>query len=79
MSDGILDLGAQDPELRNSPIAWEGDEETETLRESVPGEAVCFFNGTAYEQGTLVKSGGSILRCQYGLWIEAGPSDPDNP
>ena len=29
------ELGAQDPELKNSPIAWELDEEIETLRSLV--------------------------------------------
>ena len=80
MSDrGILQLGAQDPELRNSPIAEEGDEDTETLRESVPGDPVCYFNDTPYSNGTVVKSGEILLRCDYGLWVPAGPSDPGNP
>lgn len=31
------DLGAPDPELKNSPIAYENDEETEILRQEIPG------------------------------------------
>ena len=72
-------LGAQDPELKNSPVAWEEDEDTETLRESIPGEPVCFFNDRAYAQGTIVRSGTVLLRCDYGLWVPAGNADPDRP
>jgi hypothetical protein len=62
-------LGAQDPERRNSPVAWEGDEDTETLRESVPDEAICFFNDLAYRDGAVVQSGSTVLRCDRGVWL----------
>ncbi len=73
------DVGVQDPELKNSPVAWEQDEETDTLRQSVPGETVCFFNDRAYPHNMIVKSGTVQLRCDRGLWVQAGPSDHDNP
>jgi hypothetical protein len=73
----IQQLGAQDPELKNSPVAWEGEEDTETLRASVPGEPVCFFNDHAYTHGTIVKSGSTLLRCDLGLWVPEG--DLQNP
>ncbi len=80
MANRTLDLGAQDPELRNSPIAEEGDEDTETLRETVTEDApLCYFNDRAYVHGTLVRSGTTTLRCEHGLWVRAGPGDPDNP
>ena len=72
-------MGAQDPELRNSPIASEGDVETDLLRQEVPGEPVCYFNGQAYPNGQYVRSGSALLRCEYGIWVPAGPADPDNP
>jgi hypothetical protein len=75
----IRDVGAQDPTGKNSPVAWEDSVETQFLRQESPGEPVCYFNNTAYEHGTVVKSGTSILRCDRGIWIEAGPADPDNP
>ncbi len=56
----------------------ENDEETDVLRQEVPGEAVCFFNSQSYPTGAYVKSGTSLLKCDYGVWIPAGPSDPDN-
>jgi hypothetical protein len=72
-------LGALDPERKNSPVAWEADEDTETLRESVPDEAVCFFNDLAYEHGTVIKSGTVLLRCDYGLWLPAGATEESKP
>lgn len=68
------DLGAQDPELRNSPVAWEGDEDTEALRESMPGSAVCLFNDKAYPHGALIRSGITVLRCDRGIWVPEEPS-----
>ena len=44
----IPHVGAQDPELQNSPIAEEEDEDTDVVRQQVPGEPVCHFNGTSY-------------------------------
>lgn len=75
----MKDLGAPDPERKNSPIVWEEDDDTETLRESIPGEPVCFFNDEAYAHGSTIKSGTALFRCDYGLWVPAGPSEPWNP
>lgn len=79
MTDKTLDLGAQDPELKNSPVAWESEEDTDALRELNPGEPMCYFNDVAYEEGTVVKSGSALLRCSYGLWLPLASADPDNP
>ena len=79
MTDRIQELGAQDPELRNSPVAAEGDEDTETLHASIPGEPVCYFNDRPYAHGTIGKSGTVLLRCDYGVWVPAGPADQQNP
>lgn len=75
MAEKSRDLGAQDPELRNSPVAWETDEETDTLRETVSGKAVCYFNGDAYSNGTLIRSGATVLRCDEGVWVPEGAGD----
>jgi len=79
MTDSTIDVGSQDPEHRNSPIAAETDEDTEVLRQEVGPEAICYFNDTSYPDGTSVKSGTGLLRCDKGLWVSAGPSDPTNP
>jgi hypothetical protein len=75
----IIDVGAPDPELNTSPIDDESGDDVDTLRQQVPGEAVCYFNDKSYHNGSYVKSGTSILKCDYGIWIPAGPGDPDNP
>lgn len=73
------DVGAPDPELKNSPIAEETDEDFEVLRQEVPGEPGCVFNGVSYAQGTLVCSGDELLRCDFGIWVRQGTCDTDNP
>ena len=75
----VQDVGAQDPELHNSPIAEEALEEDPTLRQQVGETDVCYFNDEVFENGTIVQSGTTLLRCDRGLWVSAGSSDPDNP
>jgi len=67
----IPQVGAQDPELPNSPIAEEEDEDTDVVRQQVPGEPVCYFNGSSYKHGEYVMSGTQVLKCSYGVWVEA--------
>ena len=74
----IPQVGAQDPTLKNSPIAEEEDEETDVLLQEVPGAAVCLFNGTEYPNGTYVRSGAMLLKCRYGVWVDQGSADPLN-
>jgi hypothetical protein len=75
----LPEVGAADPELKTSPIAQEFDEDSDTLRQQVPGERVCYFNGRTFAHGSYVRSASQVLKCQYGVWVEAGPGDPDNP
>ncbi len=75
----IPQVGAQDPELENSPIAVEEDEDTDVVRQQVPGEPVCFFNGSSYKHGEFVASGSQVLKCSYGVWIESGSLDDRSP
>lgn len=72
-------VGAPDPQLHNSPIAQEGDEDYEVLKQELPGEPVCYFNSISYPHGAYVCSGDALLRCDYGLWVQVGSCDPDNP
>lgn len=74
-SSTVPHVGAQDPELQNSPVALETDEEIEVLRQEMPGEPVCHFNGVAYAHGDLVDSAGTLLRCDHGIWIVATTED----
>jgi len=79
MAKQIDQVGSQDPERRNSPVAGEMDEDRELPRQEVGEEAVCYFNDQVYEHGAYVRSGTVLLKCSRGLWMEAGPGDPDNP
>ena len=73
------DVGSPDPESNTSPIAEENDDETVVLKQEVPGESVCYFNGESFPTGSYVKSGNELLKCDYGIWMPAGSTDPDNP
>ena len=68
----LPDQGAPDPELKNSPIADELDEDAESLRQQMPGDVVCYFNDRGFGHGEEIRSGESVLRCNYGLWIRQG-------
>ena len=72
-------VGDQDPEQKNSPVAVETDEESQLLREEIPGDAVCYFNGEAFANEAVVESGSLLLRCDRGIWVPIGSSDADNP
>ena len=74
----ITEVGAPDPELRNSPIALEEDEDTDVVRQQLPGEPVCWFNGRDYRHGTFVKSGTRLLQCTRGVWVESAAEEPRN-
>ena len=75
----IPQVGAQDPELENSPIALEEDEDTDVVLQQVPGEPVCLYNGASYKHGQFVASGSQVLKCSYGIWVESGSTDGRNP
>ena len=64
-------VGAPDPEQKNSPILDEDDEETPTELEVETG--VCYFNNVAYPLGQYVMSGAELLRCEErGVWVREG-------
>ncbi|MDX9768622.1 MAG: hypothetical protein RBT51_14855 [Ectothiorhodospiraceae bacterium] len=67
-SQHIPNVGAQDPELHNSPIALESDEDYDVLQQEVTGEALCYFNGVGYPNGAQVMSGEMLLVCDHGVW-----------
>ena len=81
MTDRIhaLQVGAPDPELRNSPIVEEGDEDFEVAAQSLAEEPACYFNGRAYRTDQFVCSGSELLRCTRGVWVQEGSCAPDNP
>jgi len=82
MSERItaVQVGAPDPELRNSLIIDESASDAQDGVE-VDGEqfAACYFNNMTYENGDLVCSGDELLRCVQGKWWRIGSCDTDNP
>ena len=75
----IPQVGAPDPEMKNSPIAEETDEDNDVIQQTALSEPVCYFNNTAYEHNSQVCTGHELLRCNHGLWLREGSCDPDNP
>lgn len=68
-------VGAADPERRNSPIHTDPEQSFELLREQVGDEAAgCYFNDVRYPEGARVMSGTACLRCERGIWVEIGES-----
>ena len=73
----IRQVGAPDPEMRNSPIFDEADADELSLDLELEA-GVCYFNGTAYAIGDYVCSGDELLRCeQRGVWMREGSCEPE--
>jgi hypothetical protein len=70
-------VGAADPERRNSPIQSDPEESFELMREQIGDQAPgCYFNDVLYGDGSHVLSGDTYLRCERGIWVEAGTRTP---
>jgi hypothetical protein len=73
-------VGAADPEHRNSPIQSAPEQSFELLRDQVGDEkGGCYFNDVLYTEGSHVLSGSTYLRCERGIWVEAGSRVPVSP
>jgi hypothetical protein len=76
-SEGVPQVGAADPERRNSPIQTDPEQSFELVREEVGDEAAgCYFNEVLYAEGDYVASGSTFLRCEGGVWFEVGGHVP---
>lgn len=71
----VPDVGAPDPELKNSPIFDRESEEFEMLDLELES-GVCYFNGVDYANGAYVCSGNELLHCERGVWIRKGSCYP---
>jgi len=68
----VQDVGAPDPEQRNSPIFDSSDSDDLSLDLELE-EGVCFFNNENFPIGTYVCSGNELLHCEErGVWIREG-------
>jgi hypothetical protein len=73
----VPQVGVPDPERTNSPIQTDPEQSFELVREQVGDEAPgCYFNDVQYADGTLIMSGSTCLRCELGIWVEAGTKVP---
>ncbi len=70
----VKEVGAPDPERKNSPIF--DDENQEYEYEDLELETgVCYFNDVAYPIGAYVSSGDELLHCmERGVWVRTGAS-----
>lgn len=70
-------VGAADPERRNSPVQTDAEQSFELIREQVGDEAAgCYFNDQLYAEGSYVLSGSTYLRCERGIWVETVANGP---
>ncbi len=71
----VPEVGAPDPELKNSPI-FDADSEEADYEDLELETGVCYFNGTSFRLGEYVSSGGELLRCmERGVWVRVGSSE----
>ncbi len=65
----VPQVGAPDPELKNSPIFEREDDEMPSLDLELE-EGVCYFNNVRYRLGQYVRSGSELLKCaERGVWV----------
>ena len=70
----VPEVGAPDPELKNSPII-DDDSEVSEYEDIELETGVCYFNDVAYAIGDYVSSGDELLHCmERGIWVRVGAS-----
>jgi hypothetical protein len=70
----VPEVGAPDPELKNSPI-FDDESEEEEYEDLEHESGACYFNGVRYPIGDFVSSGSELLRCmERGVWVRVGES-----
>lgn len=71
MKESLPQVGAPDPELKNSPIIDESEfDELAGSRDLELQQGACYFNGAAYRIGAYVQSGSELLQCTGGgVWV----------
>lgn len=78
VKETLPQVGASDPELKNSPIIDEGDFDPDEAPPGMETEApVCYFNGESFALGSYVRSGSDLLKCERGVWVRMGEQRPD--
>lgn len=75
----IPHVGTQVPELKNSPIADDTDDEIYVVGQEVEEQPICYYNNKSYDNGSYVNTGNEVLLCNNGLWVYQSSSDSDKP
>lgn len=71
-SQKAVQVGAPDPEARNSPIFDLADDQFMSPDLELE-EGCCYFNNVMYAIGDYVCSGDELLRCEgRGVWVREG-------
>jgi len=69
-SHQVPQVGAPDPELRNSPIIDARDSEELSLDTELESDA-CYFNNQRFVIDEYVHSGDELLHCiEHGVWVK---------
>jgi hypothetical protein len=69
-------VGAPDPELRNSPIYDRAEVDELSLDDELESDA-CYFNDQRFEIGEYVRSGSELLHCaERGVWLKVTEESP---
>lgn len=80
MKTELPQVGAPDPELKNSAIIDEFEyDEHAASRDLESEEGICHFNSIEFPIGTYVLSGSEVLQCNgRGVWVRKGEKRPDS-
>lgn len=68
-----INVGAPDPELKNSPILEPIAQEEPPPVVDESGFVGCYFNDERFDHGAYVQSSGQLLRCEHGIWTIVQP------
>ena len=74
VKDALPQVGAPDPELKNSPIVDHSEYDDRDAMPDVELESgACYFNGKAFAIGDSVRCGSDVLECApRGVWVRKG-------
>lgn len=68
----VVEVGAPDPELRNSPVFDDTAQDSSTYEFDVES-SLCYFNDLGYRIGDYICSGAELLHCEErGIWVRKG-------
>ena len=78
MNKPLPQLGAPDPELKNSPIIDEAEYDEHAGGADLElEEGVCYFNSEPFAIGACILSGSEVLECSgRGVWVSKGEKPP---